>query len=379
MSTTSRPELEVRIEAATPVEFNALLREIHIQSKLSMGQIIAKTTIPRSTAYRFVKASNTTLPKRRTQVEQFAKACYLSTAATDKLLKIWDELSTNPVPEPLTEKDFADRQGFGLTQGLQSRIGEGELRDIRQRLHHLENRVGAASRPASPPPVLEPPVLKPPVLEPHAPERQGARHSGNRRGRLDRWFSKQEREERRLERDMLRLTAPQVRIFTTTRLNLAMLLGTALLFLVLEETPVHQTSWVALVLIGLNAIVVVRNPAIVRLRSLRSPKRLVASVVIGTSTVAPTLAATQLLYLAAGTGLLVFVAALIWLDVILWRDLRNWRGAGLIVIALGLGVFIQLVLDTTTLPPTATVLAGALVAAWALLELRVRIDDQRWW
>ncbi|MEV6340980.1 hypothetical protein AB0M12_40450 [Nocardia vinacea] len=369
----------MQIEADTPVEFMALLREIHSQSKLTVGQIIAKTTIPRSTAYRFVKPTTTTLPKRRAQVQEFVEACYLTRASTDKLLKIWDKLSTNPVPEPLTEKDFADRQNFGLTQGLQRRVGEGELRDIRQRLHNLESQVTAASRPVSPPTALEPPLLEPPALEPPTPERLGALDGGNRRGRLDRWLSRHEREERRHRRKMLHLAAPQVRIFTTTRLNLAMLLATALVFLVLKEIPVHQTAWAAVVLIGLNAVVVVRNPAIVRLRSLRSPSRLVASVVIGASTVAPTLAATQLLYLAAGTGLLVFVAALIWLDVILWRDLRNWRGAGLIVIALGLGVFIQLVLDAATLPPTATILAGALVAAWALLELRVRIDDQRWW
>ncbi|MET8877380.1 hypothetical protein [Nocardia sp. NPDC004604] len=74
-----------------------------------------------------------------------------------------------------------------------------------------------------------------------------------------------------------------------------MLLGTALVFLVLKEIPLHQTAWVAVVLIGLNAVVVVRNPAIVRLRSLRRPSRLVASVAIGASAVAPTQAATQLL------------------------------------------------------------------------------------
>ncbi|MFC6010159.1 hypothetical protein [Nocardia lasii] len=90
-------------DQAAASAYMAMLRRIHEVSGLTAGQIAAFSGLPRSTAYRFIDRKNNTLPKNRTQVEAFLKACRVSRGNITRMLVLWDEVSGNAEPDAATD------------------------------------------------------------------------------------------------------------------------------------------------------------------------------------------------------------------------------------------------------------------------------------
>ncbi|MFD0360090.1 hypothetical protein ACFQZZ_01335 [Nocardia sp. GCM10030253] len=76
------------LEANSANKFMAMLRHMLAWSGLTAGQVAVSSKLLRSTACRFVDPKNATLPKRRVQVEAFARACRLTPQLVTRVLSI---------------------------------------------------------------------------------------------------------------------------------------------------------------------------------------------------------------------------------------------------------------------------------------------------
>ncbi|MGW5718238.1 hypothetical protein ACWEVP_18875 [Amycolatopsis sp. NPDC003865] len=80
---------------ATVSEFVAMLRLVLEKSGLTAGQVAAKTTIARSSAYNLVSATRTGLPVDPVQVRLFVRGCGLRQDQVDAVMRAWARLSVD--------------------------------------------------------------------------------------------------------------------------------------------------------------------------------------------------------------------------------------------------------------------------------------------
>lgn len=78
---------------ATVPEFVAMLRLVLKKSGLTAGQVAAKTSIARSSAYNLVSATRTGLPVDPVQVRLFVRGCGLRQDQIDAVMRAWTRLS----------------------------------------------------------------------------------------------------------------------------------------------------------------------------------------------------------------------------------------------------------------------------------------------
>ncbi|MEV6831647.1 hypothetical protein [Amycolatopsis sp. NPDC051102] len=78
---------------ATVPEFLAVLRIVLEKSGLTAGQVAAKTSIARSSAYNLVARSRTALPVDEDQVWLFLGGCGLRVEQIDMLMRAWRRLA----------------------------------------------------------------------------------------------------------------------------------------------------------------------------------------------------------------------------------------------------------------------------------------------
>ncbi|MFJ9780297.1 hypothetical protein ACIRSS_11980 [Amycolatopsis sp. NPDC101161] len=76
-------------------EFVAMLRLVLRKSGLTAGQVAAKTSIARSSAYNLVAATRTGLPVDPSQVRLFVRGCGLRQEQIDEVMRAWMRLSVD--------------------------------------------------------------------------------------------------------------------------------------------------------------------------------------------------------------------------------------------------------------------------------------------
>ncbi|MFJ7216269.1 hypothetical protein [Amycolatopsis sp. NPDC098790] len=80
---------------ATVAEFAAMLRLVLKKSGMTAGQVAAKTSIARSSAYSLVSATRTGLPVDAAQVQLFMRGCGLRHDQIDEVMRAWTRLSAD--------------------------------------------------------------------------------------------------------------------------------------------------------------------------------------------------------------------------------------------------------------------------------------------
>ncbi|WP_156161926.1 hypothetical protein [Nocardia vulneris] len=363
----------------TAEQFSLLLRQLMNRSSRKAGQIARYSDgkLPRSTAYKFVQLSNPTLPKNWGQVAAFARACKCSDGEIELLHGIWTALSEHPshLAVSNTPKKTSTEQ----------KKKPADIAKFREEMAELEAALLAGAADNESPLPLRHGVLHETARALPDTVKAGVRRlrewndeDARRARRSDRSMRRSQRAARRWERNGARYTAGRLRVLAATRLNFALLVGTTLLLQVLHRFIGQLVPLVATVLVAVNAVVVLRNPAVVRIRSIRSPVKLGVGITLGLGASWLSLAMNSMVYTAMFTGLLVLVGTLIWQDAVQWHEMLNWRGLGLLVLSLWFGISAGNAATAQAFPPAGAVLFGCLLWSWAMLELHLKVDDHQW-
>ncbi|MGX1762637.1 hypothetical protein ACWIG5_38090 [Streptomyces lydicus] len=363
----------------TAEQFCVLLRQILGRSKLNAGQVssFSRGTLPRSTAYKLVHVDNQTLPRKWDQVESFAKVCRCSASEIELLHGIWTKLS-EPTPVPAVTNTPKNTPAEQVKK-------PADMGRFRTEMAELEAALLARSADSNPPlPHRQGALREAARALPYTVKsgmrrlREWSDEDARRARRADRFQRREQRAARRWKRNGVRYTAGRMRVLAATRLNFALLAGTALLLQVLDKFIDQLIPAAATALVAVNAVVVLRNPAVVRIRSIRSPVKLSAGIILGLGASWLSHSMTSMPYTAMFTGLLVLVGTLIWQDAVQWHEMLNWRGFGLLVLSLWFSIGIGVAATAQAVPLAGAVLSGCLLWSWALLELHLKIDDHQW-
>ncbi|WP_410659603.1 hypothetical protein [Amycolatopsis sp. lyj-112] len=134
-SSTEKVVLEPEaFKATTPQEFVGLLRLVLERSGMNAGQIAAKTSISRSSAYNLVAANRTGLPRLPHQVLEFLCGCGLQLQQVGQIMRLWTRLEAHrhrgaPALAVPTAKPITQLSPKEIAQEITGRDGP-RLRDV---------------------------------------------------------------------------------------------------------------------------------------------------------------------------------------------------------------------------------------------------------